>query len=397
MRYFLGRKTVTVVLTLIVSYSDAADLSPERSILLSPEAVLGRELFRDETLSASGRMSCATCHDPANAFARPYGASPFALGGARLDTAGFRKVPSLRYLARTPRFSFAKKDGKAVARGGFTRDGRANSLAEQARLPLMSPQEMANTSAKELAARLSVTSYAEQFRFVFGENVFADPERAVQKALTALQRFQLEDSAQFAPFTSKYDYFLAGKVRLSAQEQRGLVLFEDPRKGNCAACHPSAPEKDGTPPLFTDFTYDNIGAPRNRSIPANSKSGYFDLGLCGPFRKDLQERKELCGAFKVPTLRNVELTAPYFHNGAIKTLREVVEFYVSRDNDWKKWYPVARKHRRKYDDLPARYVLNVNTSEAPYDRRPGDAPALDTTEIEDVVAFLKTLTDGYNP
>jgi cytochrome c peroxidase len=167
---------------------------------------------------------------------------------------------------------------------------------------------------------LSRARYATQFRSVFGENIFVEPKLAFQKALRALQRYQLEDTAQFAPFSSKYDYFLAGKTQLSLQERRGLALFEDPRKGNCAACHPSAMGKDGTPPLFTDFTYDNIGVPRNAAIPANRDERYFDLGLCGPFREDLSRHKEPCGAFKVPTLRNVAVTPPYFHNGLFDKL-----------------------------------------------------------------------------
>jgi cytochrome c peroxidase len=255
---------------------------------------------------------------------------------------------------------------------------------------------MANASAEDVAGKLSRAPYAIQFRSVFGENIFAAPGLAFQKALRALQQYQLEDTAQFAPFSSKYDYFLAGVTQLSLQERRGLALFDDPKKGNCAACHPSAVGKDGTPPLFTDFTYDNIGVPRNAAIPANRNERYFDLGLCGPFREDLSRHKELCGAFKVPTLRNVAVTPPYFHNGSFDTLREVVEFYVSRDTNWKKWYSRAGKqHPRKFDDLPPRYVRNVNRTEPPYDRHKRDTPALSSAEIDDIVAFLKALTDGY--
>ena len=373
-------------------YGAGEPIAPPEQIL-SPEALLGREIFHDESLSASGRMSCATCHDPAHAFARGPGQGPVALGGPNLDIAGFRKVPSLRYLAKTPAFFFDKRDGKATPTGGLARDGRANTLAEQARLPLLSPQEMANASPEDVAAKLSRARYAAQFRSVYGQNIFAEPRLAFEKALRALQQFQLEDTAHFAPFTSKYDYFLAGMTPLSLQERRGLALFENPKKANCAACHPAAKGKDGTPPLFTDFTYDNIGVPRNAAIPANRDKRYFDLGLCGPFREDLSRHKELCGAFKVPTLRNIAVTPPYFHNGSFDTLREVVEFYVSRDSNWTKWYSRAAGHPRKFDDLPQRYVRNVNRTEPPYDKR--NTPALSSTEIDDIVAFLRTLTDGY--
>jgi len=384
------------LLMITANYSACEPLTPSVQSVLSPEASVGREIFHDESLSASGRMSCATCHDPAHAFARAPSQGPVALGGANLDIAGFRKVPSLRYLSKAPAFFFDKKDGKVTPTGGLARDGRANTLAEQASLPLLSPQEMANASPEDVAGKLSRARYAAQFRAVFGEKVFAEPKVAFQKALRALQQYQLEDTAQFAPFSSKYDYFLAGVTQLSLQERRGLALFDDPKKGNCAACHPSAVGKDGTPPLFTDFTYDNIGVPRNAAIPANRNERYFDLGLCGPFREDLSRHKELCGAFKVPTLRNVAVTPPYFHNGSFDTLREVVEFYVSRDTNWKKWYSRAGKqHPRKFDDLPPRYVRNVNRTEPPYDRHKRDTPALSSAEIDDIVAFLKALTDGY--
>jgi cytochrome c peroxidase len=365
---------------------------------LSAQAKLGRQLFFDASLSASGTISCATCHDPQHGFAEPAAQGPVPMGGQTLDVAGTRNAPSLRYLARTPPFSLEVKDGKTVPTGGFTRDGRVDTLAQQARLPLLAPHEMANGTAAEFAAKLSRAAYAAQFRAVFGERVLDDPETALARATFALQQFQLEDTETFSPFTSKYDFFLRGVVALSEQEQRGLALFEDPEKGNCAACHPSKRSDDGTLPLFTDFTYDNIGVPRNRTIPANADAGYFDLGLCGPLRTDLSRREEFCGAFKVPTLRNVALTAPYLHNGHFATLQDVVDFYITRDTDPQKWYGVrGDRHFRKFDDLPSRYAGNVNTTEVPYDRHPGDAPALSSGEIDDVVAFLQTLTDGYQP
>ena len=136
--------------------------------------------------------------------------------------------------------------------------------------------------------------------------------------------------------------------------------------------------------------------PRNRSIPANANPGYFDLGLCGPFRTHLAQHNELCGAFKVPTLRNIALTAPYLHNGHLATLREVVEFYVARDTDPQRWYATAsRRLASKFNDLPKQYAVNVNTTEVPYNRHPGDQPALNPNEIDDLLAFLQTLTDGY--
>jgi len=270
-------------------------------------------------------------------------------------------------------------------------------LLEQARRPFLAAHEMANASVVDVVDKLSRAAYASEFRAAFGDQVFATPQAAFERALFALQKYQQEDLAEFAPYTSRYDAFLAGRVRLTDAELRGLALFNDPQKGNCAACHPSARGANGAPPLFTDFTYDNLGVPRSADISANYDPDYFDLGLCGPDRTDIVDMRELCGAFKVPTLRNVAVSGPYFHNGRFATLLEVVRFYVRRDTNPDEWYPLdpGSGLPRKFDDLPAELAANVNTTEPPYDRRPGDLPALSEPEIQDVVAFLQTLTDGF--
>ncbi len=355
---------------------------------MSPAATVGEKIFHDAGLSASGQQSCATCHDASRAHAGADGlAVPF--GGPSMTTPGFRNAPSLRYLAFNPTFFF---DSEGTPTGGFTRDGRVPSFAEQARRPFLGAHEMANASPAELIARLRNASYVGEFMRVFGSGIFDDGEAAFDRAVFAVQQYEREDP-DFRPFDSKFDYFVAGRVALTAQELRGLSLFNDPNKGNCAACHPSGKQADGTPALFTDFTYDNLGVPRNFDIPATADPAYFDLGLCGPDRTDLSDRSDLCGAFKVPTLRNVAITAPYFHNGKFATLREAVAFYVRRDTNPEQWYPNAGAD--KFNDLPLQYRANVNTTEAPYNRKLGDQPALDDDEIDAVVAFLNTLTDGY--
>lgn len=367
--------------------------TPTRDVQVTTLAALGKKIFNDVTLSASGRMSCASCHDPAHAFAQP-DTNAVPLGGSGLDQQGVRNAPSLKYLAYTPNFYF-QADGTPT--GGFDRDGRAKDFADQATRPFLTSFEMANTSIEDVIDKLSRASYAAEFRARFGESVFSDPQQAFLNVRQALQAYELE-SPEFAPFTSKYDYFLAGRASLTDAEQRGLALFNNPQKGNCAACHPSARGANGEPPMFTDFTYDNLGVPRNPDITANQDPSYFDLGLCGPFRTDLANRTDLCGAFKVPTLRNIALTPPYFHNGRFQTLRDVVSFYVRRDTNPEEWYPLGVDGLvHKFDDLPAQDVGNVNTKEVPYNRHPGDLPALSAPEIEDVVAFLQTLTDGYQP
>jgi cytochrome c peroxidase len=366
--------------------------APSTGEELSQTAALGEKIFHDVSLSASGKQACASCHDPDSAHAQANDVA-VQLGGSNLDQSGFRAVPSLRYLNLTPAFFFAK-DGTPT--GGFDRDGRAQTLAEQARRPLLAPHEMANASNADVIERLKRTPYAEEFRKVFGAGIFDNADDAFDRIVFALQQYQKEDP-DFHPFDSKYDQFLAGKTQLTDSELRGLALFNNPGKGNCAACHPSAKGADGSPPLFTDFSFDNLGVPRNPAIPATADAGYFDLGLCGPDRTDLSSRTDLCGAFKVPTLRNVATRKVFFHNGYFKNLRDALGFYVRRDTNPEEWYPVGSDGAvQKFNDLPPEYRRNVNTSEVPYNRQPGMVPALSAGEIEDVIQFLGALTDGYN-
>ncbi len=358
---------------------------------LTPVAALGEQLFKDTSLSVSGRLSCESCHRPEFAHAAPP-EDLVSVGGANHDQRGIRNSPSIRYASTTPPFGF---DEEGTAFGGFFRDGRVPDLAAQARQPFLDAREMANPTIADVIARLARSPTAARFRSVFGADSLDDPERAFARMAAAIAQYQVEHR-DFHRFDSKYDAWLAGKAELSAGERRGLELFEDAEKGNCAACHPNKPGADGSPPLFTDFTYDNVGLPRNAALPANSDPAFFDLGLCGPERKDLANRGDLCGAFKVPTLRNVARTSPYFHNAAFTDLREAVDFYARRDTHPEDWFPAGPDGVLKLDDLPPAFAGAVNTSEAPYDRKPGETPRLAPAEIDDIVAFLKTLDDGYN-
>lgn len=374
------------------SSTTPATPTPDQTSTLSVAAKLGELIFKDPSLSASGTQSCASCHDPAAAHA-PNNNLAAQFGGANGDVQGFRAAPSLRYLNQTPTFFFAA-DGTPT--GGFDRDGRAASLAEQGERPFLAPHEMANDSKQDVINKLRKAAYVERFRAQFGAAILDDAEQAFSRMTFALQAYQKE-APEFHPFDSKYDLFLAGKVQLSDQELRGLALFNNPAKGNCIACHPSARGADGAAPLFTDFTYDNLGVPRNFKLKATANPAYFDLGLCGPDRTDLMDkRSDLCGSFKVPTLRNVATRQAFFHNGAFDNLTSVVSFYVRRDTHPEEWYPLAADGRvQKFNDLPEQYRKNVNVSEVPYNRQPGMAPALSPGEIDDVVKFLGTLTDGY--
>ena len=189
---------------------------------------------------------------------------------------------------------------------------------------------------------------------------------------------------------------LQGKARLSAAEARGLRLFNDPQKGNCAGCHLSQVTRDRLPPLFTDTQYEALGVPRNRALPMNKDPHFHDLGLCGPFRKDLARQTQYCGMFITPTLRNVDRRQVFFHNGIYHTLRQVLDFYNLRAVAPEKIYPRnADGTLALYDDLPAAYRANVDTTDAPFDRHVGDTPALTDRDIHDIIAFLHTLDDGY--
>jgi cytochrome c peroxidase len=352
---------------------------------------LGEQVFKDADLSASRLQSCATCHVAGAGHAQDNDL-PAQLGGPAGNLQGVRQSPTIRYLATNTAFHFAK-DGTPT--GGFFWDGRADSLAEQGGGPFLNPLEMAMPSRAAVVERLAAAPYAEAFRAVYGADIFTHPDQAYLGMTLALQHYQAE-APEFHPFDSKYDAFLAGRAKLTDTEARGLALFNNPLKGNCAACHTSARGEDGSPPLFTDFTYDVLGVPRNPALKANADPAHFDLGLAARDKGDLRDRPDLYGAFKVPTLRNVALRKAFFHNGYFKSLRDAVAFYVQRDTNPEKWYPRGPDGAvLKFDDLPAQYHKNVNVTEVPYNRKPGDAPALSDAEVDDVVGFLQTLTDGY--
>lgn len=368
---------------------------------VSAIGALGRKIFFDPSLSGSGRMSCATCHSPEHAYGPPNGLA-VQLGGPALDRQGARAVPSLRYvLNHTPFWNkrFIENpaerllEGNDPPTGGFGWDGRFNTLRVQSAFPLLAANEMANAGPAEVAARLQHASYAGDFRKLFGAQIFDDPAKAYAQALVAIERFELEDPS-FHPYNSKYDDYLDGKARLTDQEQRGLTLFDDPRRGNCASCHLDRKGADGSHPLFTDYQFEALGVPRNPEIQANAEAGYFDMGLCGPLRTDQTGQSKFCGLFKTPTLRNVATRTVFFHNGRFHTLKEALRFYVRRDTDPQLWYPVSPSGAvDKFDDLPLKLRVNIDVIDEPLTRKEGDAPAWTDAEIDDVIAFLQTLSD----
>jgi len=340
---------------------------------LTPKQELGKLLFFETSLSTPPGQSCAQCHDPLVAFADPETELPVSRGAVH-GLYGNRNDMPVSYSMYVPALHKDEEEGIWV--GGLFWDGRANSLAEQAQGPPLNPLEMANPDMNTIASRLEALPYADRFREIYGEEALATPQAAFDNMADAIAAY--EQSAEVNPFSSKYDHWLRGEASFTEQEERGFALFVSENKGNCVACHPHQSADENIPPMFTDFTYDNLGTPRNPenpfySLPAEFNPDgydYKDLGL-GITVNDPNEN----GKFRVPTLRNIALTKPYMHNGVFKSLFSVLAFYNSRDiTDWPD--PEVRE--------------NVNTEEM------GDL-GLTNQEMEDIVAFLHTLTDGWKP
>ncbi|MEZ5613796.1 MAG: cytochrome c peroxidase [Rhodocyclaceae bacterium] len=350
-------------------------------------ANLGRLLFFDATLSEPAGQSCASCHAPAHAFTDPDTSRPTSKG-VHPQRFGSRNAPTAMYMGFSPGFHFDEKEGLYV--GGQFWDGRAATLEEQAKGPFLNPLEMANPDSRAVVEKVRRAAYAGMFDQVYGKGALDDADQAYAHIAAALAAF--ERSAEFRPFSSKYDAWLAGRAKLTQQELRGLKLYEDEKKGNCAACHPSRRGPKGEPPLFTDFTYDNLGVPRNPDNPfyaqdkAHNPDGarFVDRGLGAAVNKPAED-----GKFKVPTLRNIARTAPYMHNGYFTTLRGAVAFYNDRDvrRRCPRDLPEAEANRRKCWPAPE-VAANVNTEEL-------GRLGLSEREVDDIVAFLRTLDDGY--
>jgi cytochrome c peroxidase len=406
---------------------------------LSLAAQVGQKVFFDKNLSGNKNMACATCHDPAYAYGPPNSLSVQL--GSDPSQSGTRAVPSLRYKSMTPTYDDNAQNPDGVSQnapgGGFMWDGRATTLATQAALPLLNPVEMNNVSKTAVVQAVQNGTYAALFQQAFGANIFTDTSTAFTAIGQALQAFQSEDSS-FRPFTSKYDLFLGNKIggSLTAAEMRGLAVFN--ATANCAACHYSGANFDGTWGLMTDFTYQAIGVPRNdTSIPnnpspiqANQSATYYDMGVCGPLRTDhtpatpndsSDPYAQYCGLFKVPTLRNVATRNTFFHNGVFHSLTQVLNFYNTRDTHPEYWYPttggtvsgtntnpsyalqptMTGGTVQKFNDLPVAYQGNID-EEVPMGtgtaaRNPGDAPVMTAQDITDLACFLNILTDGYQP
>jgi cytochrome c peroxidase len=380
--------------TLSTPQPSAAALSPATPRALADDReqlyALGRKIFFDEQLSEPAGTSCASCHDPAQGYAGNHGSKLGVARGSRPGHFARRNTPSLLYLKFVRKFHFHWEEDAPIpdAVGGFFWDGRADSITALVRQPLLHPDEMGNTSPEQVASKLRVASYADELAQAYKLD-WQDSEAALRALGGALEAFLTSD--RMAPFSSKFDDFVRGTAQLTALEAKGLSLFRNSAKGGCDTCH-KLNEQSGNPQrsLFTDYGFEALAVPRNLKLPDNRVASRYDLGLCEPdARRFPMAREQWCGNFRTPSLRNVALRKSYMHNGAFSELREVVEFYATREIEPRRWY----KRGVLFDDVPERYREQVSIERVPYDRHRGQKPRLDPHDIDAIVAFLRTLSD----
>jgi cytochrome c peroxidase len=379
--------------------------TPSPALRDALEHRLGEKLFSDKNFSFLRNQACASCHQLTPAIDPETGLPSRAPGFVDPDNVehgtpvsdgsvpgrfGHLNSPSVGYAAFSPPFHWDETEELYV--GGQFWNGRASTLADQAAEPFLNAVEMAMPSRAAVVERLKENvAYRLLFWVVYKLNLtgsLAATEieaayRAMTRAIAAFER-----ARSFSKFTSKFDYFMAGRTELTAQERLGLDLFNN--KAQCALCHVSTPTKnaDGTwtPALFTDFTYDNIGLPRNLDIPGNPDP---DKGLGG--RPDIiavdHQGLEI-GKHKVMSLRNIALTPPYGHNGVFATLEQITHFYNTRDTLGR----VADNRHKGFG------VTGWPLPEVPQNVNADELGNLGLTAREEaaVVAFMRTLTDGYS-
>lgn len=404
----------------LFSLAAAAALS---AATLSPVEDLGRQIMFDQKLSVRNNQSCASCHDPKAGWTGP---NPgINLNGAvypgSIRTAfGNRKPPSASYATVAPRLDYDPNEGLFF--GGNFWDGRAtgwdlsNPAADQARGPFLNPVEQALATPADVVQRVCASKYGTLFRSVWGDD--ACDNTTMGYNAVALSVAAYEASTEVNAYSSKYDAVRAGKAQFTEQEALGLAVFEG--KGQCAACHVLDPPASGGPPVFTDFTYDNLGIPKNPKNPFYATDPTFvDKGL-GEFLRSLAAddswrtapyvtenmasldnetlfslAAENDGKFKVPSLRNVDrrpgpgFTKAYGHNGYFTSLESIVRFYNTRDVLPRCPSDMTDREAMKAGCWPApEFPDNINTDEL------GNL-GLSAEEEAALVAFMKTLSDGW--
>lgn len=347
---------------------------------------LGEQLFFDTNLSGNRTQACATCHMPDFGFvdARETEEAGNAVSlGDDGKSLGDRNAPTASYARFSPPFGKSPKPG--LYHGGQFLDGRARDLAEQAGGPPLNPLEMGMPDKASVVERLKENpDYVSAFGKLYGQATLDDADAAYAAMTIAIAAY--EQTAEFAPFDSKYDRYLRGEEKLTDQEELGRLLFFSKQFTNCNLCHQlrtRAGEKEET---FSNYEFHNIGVPKNTAaraaagLPPDSR----DMGLAQNPNVPEEEKAAQAGRFKVPTLRNVAVTGPYMHNGVFKDLRTVILFY----NTYNTHNPARHINPETGETFaPPEVEENISLKELQ------TGPALDNRRIDALVAFLKTLTD----
>ena len=363
------------------SSSSSGGVNNNNQSLADKTRALGKKLFFDEDLSSHNNQSCGSCHDPLKGFADPNvtAAAPVSAGSPPA-TFGNRNAPTAAYAAFIPPFTqviTTTVDGTSSNfQGGQFLDGRASTLVDQAKAPFLNPLEMNNADKAAVVSKVQSASYADDFTEVFGAGAFSNIDQTYDNIAAAIAAF--ETSAEVNPFTSKFDAVMAGSAIFSASELRGFNLFKG-TVAKCANCHTVNTPANGS--QFTDFNYYNIATPINTSNPAYiANNGFRDIGLGGNIILSAAQQAAQQGKFRTPTLRNVELTAPYMHNGIYATLTEVIRHYDITATD----------------SAPISFTTEVINDIALELNFQLDMPlGLSMQDYADLEAFMLTLTDGF--
>ena len=340
---------------------------------------LGEVLFFDKSISFNKTQSCSTCHSPDTAFVdqRKNSANQMVSEGDNPHLHCNRNANTALYAMFSPNFHFDKKIQDYV--GGQFWDGRAKDLAEQAGGPPVNPVEMGMPDKKAIVERLKADpTYYKPITDLYGESIWADADKIYAIMEKAIGEFEKQEL--FAQFSSKYDRALKGEAELTALESKGKALFFDKTRTNCSNCHQSS-EANSATETFTNYRYFNIGVPSNQELIKHNKlaADFVDNGLLdNPMVKGDKKQK---GKFKVPTLRNISVTAPYMHNGVFRDLKTVLLFKDSFNNPNRKINPETGKAWEK-----AEYAQTINPDVL-------KAKPFTDEEINALEAFLKTLTD----
>lgn len=360
----------TVLLSLCSLLASAAE--PDAAAL----AELGRALFHDTALSHDGSVSCASCHNPERAWTDARDNDFDRAVSLGVDASpGLRNAPSLAYAAVVPP---PGSNSEGLPQGGLFWDGRSATLEEQASGPLFNPREMGLPDKEALLQRLLANAaYAASIESLFGQGTLNDPELAtvaVTRAIAAYQR-----SPEFVSFDSRYDRYLRGEYTPTRQEALGMGVFFSSQFSSCSGCHQLQPLPQAAREVFSNHGFENIGVPANPLLPSTEP----DAGLgaeTGALPGEAQR-----GKFRVPTLRNVAVTAPYMHNGVFAELRSVLLFYNS--------FLLPGQHAQINPETGEAWgapEIGVNVA---HEKLRVGVP-MDQRGIDAVLAFLHMLTDA---